>query len=273
MKLTGLEDDSDSSEAQSEFFALIYGEPFELESDTINICSNQYFALISPKLGASKWRVQVDQEAPLYSMQELGQDTFTIDLPQKGLYRIIIEDTLACENTKNYWIRVYEAPSLDWDYSFSENCFGRLLHLKAYSNFPSDFAWRIESENYYGDSISIPTMFDLTNANIKLISTYKACVDSVTLQIESGELGVPSKLPNIITPNGDGVNDQLCWIDWLKGFSNCFEITIVDRWGRMIYKSQDLNSCWEPNNLDQGVYYYLIKQGNRNALRGFLHIN
>jgi gliding motility-associated-like protein len=45
------------------------------------------------------------------------------------------------------------------------------------------------------------------------------------------------KVPNVITPNGDGKND-IFYLDLLN--VNEISMTIFDRWGLIIYESSDI---------------------------------
>ncbi|HLP11091.1 MAG TPA: gliding motility-associated C-terminal domain-containing protein [Flavobacteriales bacterium] len=70
------------------------------------------------------------------------------------------------------------------------------------------------------------------------------------------------ELPNIFTPNNDGVNDV--WV--FNGFDNAseFNCKVYDRWGSLMFESNDVRNSWTgKNNKDEmtsdGVYYYVIK--------------
>ena len=69
-------------------------------------------------------------------------------------------------------------------------------------------------------------------------------------------------IPNAFTPNGDGTND----VFMPKGqFILSFDMTIFNRWGDLIFRSNDLNKGWDGtgnNDTDisqQDVYVYKIK--------------
>ena len=74
-------------------------------------------------------------------------------------------------------------------------------------------------------------------------------------------------IPNIFTPNGDGVNDQLCVRgSWVKEF----HMAIFTRWGELMYESKDLSRCWDGrhngNMCQPGVYTYICDitcEGNK----------
>ncbi len=67
------------------------------------------------------------------------------------------------------------------------------------------------------------------------------------------------EIPNIFTPNEDGDNDVFL-ID-SKNIS-AFNITIVNRWGQVVFESNDINTSWDGtwnNNMcTEGTYFYVI---------------
>jgi gliding motility-associated-like protein len=85
-------------------------------------------------------------------------------------------------------------------------------------------------------------------------------------------------IPNMFTPNDDGINDLF----FIRG-SNLtnFSCSIFNRWGLIIYEYSDINGGWNGKNnnsekCDDGVYYYQItytdntqKPNNKN---GFLQL-
>lgn len=63
-------------------------------------------------------------------------------------------------------------------------------------------------------------------------------------------------LPNIITPNNDGIND---FIDLKSLFSFNTKVKIFNRWGNVIADLDSNNFVWNGDNLSEGVYFYLIE--------------
>ncbi len=88
-------------------------------------------------------------------------------------------------------------------------------------------------------------------------------------------------VPNAFTPNNDGINDVFKVIgDQISRF----EITIFDRWGDIVYASNNLDEVWTGSNnlsdhyVEDGLYTYVInvkgyntdafeKVGNINVMR------
>ena len=63
-------------------------------------------------------------------------------------------------------------------------------------------------------------------------------------------------IPNVITPNGDGKNDQFR-ITRLSSFPNS-ELMIFNRWGNMVYRSANYQNDWDGRGLNEGTYYYAL---------------
>ena len=67
------------------------------------------------------------------------------------------------------------------------------------------------------------------------------------------------KIPNVFTPNGDGKND----VFHLESIGvRDFAIEIFNRWGELVFESNDQYFQWDGNNKQgkecpAGVYYYV----------------
>ena len=77
-------------------------------------------------------------------------------------------------------------------------------------------------------------------------------------------------IPNIITPNGDGIND----VFYIKGLEKqIWNLKIYSRWGNTVFSSLDYQNDWEAKGLNEGVYFYLLySTNNPQRFEGFLHI-
>mgnify|MGYP006267094313 CR=1 FL=1 len=96
------------------------------------------------------------------------------------------------------------------------------------------------------------------------------CTDTYQLRVEVEDPDV--MIPNVFTPNGDGANDT--YIVRYTGLED-FELRILDRWGRLMYQSQQPNAPgWsgiapDGGEAGEGTYYYLVRIGQR-SFKGHL---
>ena len=99
-----------------------------------------------------------------------------------------------------------------------------------------------------------------------------------TVRVEPVKL----KIPNVFTPDGNGVNDYFIisleggddthdskgnresnyeYEDYepLSRYYESSELTIFNRWGRIVYHSKDYKNDWDGGNLSDGTYFYVLK--------------
>ncbi|SOD14395.1 conserved repeat domain-containing protein/gliding motility-associated C-terminal domain-containing protein [Pedobacter xixiisoli] len=73
------------------------------------------------------------------------------------------------------------------------------------------------------------------------------------------------KVPNVITPNGDGKNDVLK----IKGIELYKEnsFAIFNRWGNEVFRSSGgYQNNWNGDGLSEGTYYYVLKLVSREGI-------
>jgi gliding motility-associated-like protein len=75
-------------------------------------------------------------------------------------------------------------------------------------------------------------------------------------------------MPNIITPNGDSINDSF------EQRLSCLPVTlkVFSRWGNQVYESKDYRNNWGGSGLPDGVYYYHLTDPKGRKAKGWLEI-
>ena len=82
------------------------------------------------------------------------------------------------------------------------------------------------------------------NGNVTNIATVKIVVDGFFV-------------PNVFTPNGDGVNDTFEIVG--KENYTSVELEIFNRWGNQVYKNANYQNQWVAEGLNEGTYFYTLK--------------
>lgn len=76
-------------------------------------------------------------------------------------------------------------------------------------------------------------------------------------------------VPNIITPNGDGHNDQF----EIVGLGpDAWALSIYTRWGQRVYSTAHYRHEWTAPGLPDGTYYYHLQRGTEPAVKGWVEV-
>jgi len=81
------------------------------------------------------------------------------------------------------------------------------------------------------------------------------CKDTANVEIKVQLCDI--KIPNVITPNGDGVNDRFL----IENFEilSLAKLQIYNRWGRLVYESEQYKNDWDANSVSGGTYFYTLE--------------
>jgi gliding motility-associated-like protein len=178
-----------------------------------------------------------------------------------------------CSNYKDQTIDVYPVPIADAgpDRTMIE---GGQVTLVPNSNYgyPVSYLWTpgtyLDNPNTSKPKASPPFDFTYTLR----VTSDKGC--STTDQVFVKILKNPV-VPNIFSPNGDGVHDQ--WvIPFLNTYPGC-TVDIFNRYGQLIFHSVGYNTPWDGTvngkQVPVGTYYYIIDPKNgRVKMSGYVDV-
>jgi gliding motility-associated-like protein len=89
-------------------------------------------------------------------------------------------------------------------------------------------------------------------------NSYNCEIDSVEFDVSVSESMLT--VPNVFTPNSDGINDEFRVV--YRSIKE-FHIWVYNRWGKLVYKSDDPAKGWDGNINGRpaaaGAYYYVIR--------------
>lgn len=161
-------------------------------------------------------------------------------------------------------------PIADFVVTTQEPMINLLTSFQNLTNNASTFLW--DFGDGYISSLVHPnhTYSNSGNFLVTLIVTDdKGCIDSIQKPIKIFE-EFYFYLPNSFSPNADNVNDYFCGN--FIGMKS-IEISIFNRWGELIYSSENLDFFWDGTykgeNVSIGTYTWLLKykrQGFQNNL-------
>jgi len=84
------------------------------------------------------------------------------------------------------------------------------------------------------------------------------------------------EMPNVITADANNVNDLFHPVK-LENITE-MHTTILNRWGEVLYETDDININWSANDLSgnsvtDGTYFYIIKMVDRYGNESQIHGN
>ena len=230
-------------------------------------CSySQLFLMPNKPLPTYKKRVST----PLCNDSCLGWYRITLDNIDttllnlcEGTYIIRLTDPDGCpffdttSISRNHTLdslRLWADDTLLWDGESTT------LHAATVATTPVAYSWSPAATLDYND-IADPVATPTDTLNIyTLTASSDGCTRSASIVVRCREVvcGPPLfTIPNAFTPNADGINDALCFnTEQLSEFS----ISIFNRWGETVYRSDDPTRCWDGTYngtpCPQGVYTY-----------------
>ncbi len=176
---------------------------------------------------------------------------------------VTYSDYCAATISNSNFIQVGETPSADFSYSPTEitNLNPRVQFENLSSLNVTNWFWSFDNGN---SSTQRNPFYEFLQPGIYdvqlFVATNEGCQDSVT-QILTITNQINFYIPNVFSPNGDGVNDF--FEIFPIGLVESYQITIFDRWGETVFKSTDLMQRWngsvkgEPGQ--EGVYIYMLE--------------
>ncbi len=158
-------------------------------------------------------------------------------------------------------IEVLEYPIADFSYTPEQPTKLELeVEFINQSRFADIFAWDIDTLAQSDDVNPTFTFPEVDSFLVGLVSTNRyGCADT-TFQWIDILPAVNIYVPNVFSPNLDGVNDQL--LPYFSCPAEEYEMSIYDRWGNLVHRSQDPTTGWDGfykgSPAEIGVYSYVI---------------
>ncbi|MBX9733179.1 MAG: gliding motility-associated C-terminal domain-containing protein, partial [Chitinophagaceae bacterium] len=141
----------------------------------------------------------------------------------------------------------------------------------------TSYVWNNASGIVSGQSTAVLNIRPTVTTTYSVTATSATgCTSTQSITIQVTEEAVAAKPTNIMSPNGDGINDK--WvIENIDLYPNNVVI-VVDRSGRTIYSKKGYDNSWDATlrglPLAEGTYYYIINYGDGKtpAKKGFITI-
>jgi gliding motility-associated-like protein len=184
-------------------------------------------------------------------------------------------ERLGCKSdTINVAIQIVPLPSASLDISPNPLVVGNTATISntsiSLSGAVLASSWWFEDSIFQEDSLTVQ-FNEPGNYNycLYIVDAYN-CMDTSCAVLAV----IPADIENInvITPNGDGINDALFfeYLDFYPGS----QLVILNRWGTTVFESLDYKNDWDGAELLEGTYFYkLTIPGLNKTLQSFFELD
>lgn len=173
-----------------------------------------------------------------------------------GDYTLYFNDNV-CNDTVSTTISFLSDPVATL-FAVDTICQNDTAKFYTFSNFGENYTWY----DPFGLLISSDTVaYGTIPGEYTLIASNQCSTDSakVNLVVQA------CSIPNVITPNNDGVNDAF-YTQYAVVFDDV-SLIIFNRWGKVVFKTDSYDNTWEGekkngSQVSDGVYFYVMKWDN-----------
>jgi gliding motility-associated-like protein len=124
-----------------------------------------------------------------------------------------------------------------------------------------------------GGPCSPPVDFTFNDANGETFEPYFVLDNAALYEINPDDCNLELIIPNVISPNDDGINDLL----EIGNLPENTELIILNRWGNIVFSSSNYQNNWDGKDnsgraLVDGVYTYKFTTKAGKTGHGFVHL-
>jgi len=117
------------------------------------------------------------------------------------------------------------------------------------------------SESYLWQDGSTDSLYIVSNQGLYWINVEGSCIASDSIYVEYTECIVNLDMPNVFSPNNDGLNDSFGPFN-ISGIEQ-ISLEIYNRWGVLMFKSNSIyhewNGIYNSQKCPEGTYFYVLK--------------
>ena len=213
-----------------------------------------------------------------YLNQTVGREI--LSTPENPItYKVIVKDENNCVDSAETSIGLNVNPIADFSYNYFPSCSGFEVQFRDSSLLSDSYRW------FFGDGVVSSEanpyhIFDFgTNVStVFIVGNNEICFDSLKIDFKWKKISefIDVFSPNIITPNGDGLND--CFEVFVpEEFVECTNYEVYNRWGMRVYDTKEFSddfcgiNAYNEKEVSTGTYYYTIEIGDY-VLNGFIQL-
>ena len=123
---------------------------------------------------------------------------------------------------------------------------GGCIQFESIAQPDAQIFWRLDGEQVNANrGIHCPNFGQRDRISLVLILSHSTgCLDSQVFWVQAPKVEIPNYvIPDVITPNGDGLNDQF-YVEFDR-YPQRYELLIFDQLNRLVFRSEDPRESWK----------------------------
>lgn len=201
---------------------------------------------------------------------------------QSQVYYVTGIDANGCQATDSVILTVVPFPSAQFSSNVTSGTAPLTVNFINSSSNATSFDWTFGDGNQISstDLSNVPNTFlNPGSYTVWLVASNENCYDTISGLIIVNLPDAPIlTVPNVLTPNGDGSNDD--WFIFTKNISE-LEVIIINRWGIEVAKLDGIAGSWDGkttngDEVTDGTYFYKYRakgiNGDELSGHGFLSL-
>jgi gliding motility-associated-like protein len=191
-----------------------------------------------------------------------------------NVYYLTGSDINGCEAFDSVLITIVPMPNASFSANPSVGMAPLDVSLTNSSSNATFYNWQFGDGSTSVQENSTHIYTDSGEFVVWLIASNGFCQDSISQLIQVLQPGAPEiTVPNVVTPNGDGSNDE-----WFITTENISELNVIifNRWGNLVYSGTETSAPFDGKTsnglaLPAGVYFYKFTVEGK-VKSGFIHL-
>ncbi|MBS1637951.1 MAG: gliding motility-associated C-terminal domain-containing protein [Bacteroidetes bacterium] len=199
-----------------------------------------------------------------YSWSPVTSTSNTVSVCQTGIYVVTVTDQKGCTASNGIHIGADVIPVA----SFYGNPPSPVVpgQVINFTNTSTVSSGSITASDWsFGDGIGTSTVMNPAYAYgtvgnfpvILIVTSSNGCKDTAVVNYD---VQAVLEIPNVFTPNGDGVNDFLKFKN--LEFYGSSHIAIYNRWGKKIFEQDNYKNDWNGGGYSDGTYFFILTVPN-----------
>ena len=183
----------------------------------------------------------------------------SVEEPGDHTFRFEATDAFGCHYDTTLTVYIRPLPEAEILSEFElPVCEGdsTLLTVSPIDNVSPEWTYQWSFNNVEIPGATFDTLMAKTPGtySVQVTDEETGCFDFFTLDVTQQNCDLT--IPNVFTPNGDGVNDlfEILNLEYYQA-----EMVIFNRWGKKVYEHSDYyNNWWDGQGAPDGTYYFIL---------------